>query len=338
MSTRHNTSYKYIPATFFWLMIDVAAPAQVLDQEDLLPPIGATWHMRALQHIPVLPPPERPLVWDLAELIGNDVFGASFAMLPTSAVPGSSAYPEADRVLRKVLDDGGSTHRTYLDVQADKTIELAVETPLITAVYDPGAIMAAYPLLYNAPITGTHCFTSVSPEALTPYCGTTEIEYIRAGQLILNFGTFSNVRLIRTMRSTVSQLDPTDSSMTETLTWYAADLAYPLLQFTTVYYPNGTQARSGLLLDESSVVGIAAERSMAELPLFPNPTTGEVTLTIEEPGVLDVIGADGRSVRTVSFNTAGPRRLDLSDLPNGVYPVIHRGTRLQRVARVVVAR
>ena len=75
-----------IPSSLFPLIIG-AAPmvpqlfAQGLGQQDLLPPIGSTWHMRALQ---VMPAEERliePIVRACGELIGNDVFGTTYSAL-----------------------------------------------------------------------------------------------------------------------------------------------------------------------------------------------------------------------------------------------------------------
>lgn len=313
--------------------------AQSLEQEDLLPEVGATWHMRALQVIPDLPPAERPIVWDFIELTGNDVFGAAFTMLPASAVPASAAYPGTDRVLRKIPDNGSGPVHTFLDVQTDKTIELALVAPLVSSIYDPGALMAGYPLMYNQELQGAHCFTAVSPGVLTPYCGSTEIRFLHTGLLRLNFGEFFNSRLVRTRRTTVSELDPADSTLSETLTWYAGGIPYPLLQFTTLYYANGTQARSGYILDETSVVGLAEGPTIQRLEAFPVPSSGAMRVMVPESGILNIVTADGKLVHTERLTaSATPVPLHLEHLPDGAYRALLNGERTTRQASIMLLR
>ena len=64
-----------------------------------------------------------------------------------------------------------------------------------------------------------------------------EITFEQVGLLQLPFGEYPDAHLIRIRRNKVNLADPSDSSLTETLTWYAADVPYPLLRITTTTYP-----------------------------------------------------------------------------------------------------
>jgi len=307
------------------LLSPTALSAQEIQQEDILPEIGATWHMRALQTIPDVPPDELPMVWPFAGLVGNDVFGIRWTMLSPDAVPVSVAYPGTDRVLRRQPDDNSPIAHTFLDVAADKVLELATATPTVTSTFDPGGLYTAFPLAYNAPVEAQHCFTSASSTALNVYCGRTEVIFLRSGLLQLNFGEFPNARLVRTRRSTVSQLLPADSIDTETLTWYTDGLPYPLLQLITVHYPDGTASHSGYILDPGSVVGMEQDAQVTNLPMYPVPSAGEVNIHATNGGELDIYSMDGRLVyNTRLIATATPVRTDLSVLAPGTYRAVLR--------------
>lgn len=336
MTTRHTPLHTIIPSLFLTLC-NAPIEAQPIVQDELLPPLGATWHMRALQVVPALPPEERPMVWPYSTLQGNDVFGATYTMIAPASAPQGAAYPEADLVLRKTPDNGGGPIHTFIDVHEDKSYELATMTPSITSAYTTGALLASYPMAYLQPTTGPHCFTSVSSSALTPYCGSTELNYIQHGRLELSFGNFPNTRLVRTRRSDVNQQSSTDSSMTETLTWYAPGNPYPLLQFITVSYPNGTQARTGYILDENSVVGSREFAMSHTLPVFPVPSTGQVNIHAPNGGELDIVTADGRIVHSTRMTPSStPLPIDLAALPAGAYRAILReGTSIRSSALIL---
>lgn len=306
--------------------------AQSLQQGDVLPPIGATWHMRSLQEIPEMPVDEIPTVWPFATVYGNDVFGASFTMLDPGSVPVSAAYPGTDRVLRQLEDEDARLSHIFLDVQAQRCLALANNNALVSTVYSPGILVAAYPLVQGLPETGSYCSTSVSSTSLTPYCGESEILFVKTGLLQLHFGEFDEARLVRTRHTKVDQTDPSDSTMTETLTWFTPGFPYPLLQLVTVNYANGDQARSGHILDEFSVVGMLEAASFGTLKAYPNPSTGEVFLEAPFGGDLEILAADGRSIHVERVAaSATPVRVDLGRQAAGIYHgILRRDGRSER--------
>lgn len=319
-TTMYTRSIQMIAGVTVLLTPGLKLYAQSIQQGDLLPPMGATWHMRSLQALPDLPEDALPTIWPFGDVVGNDVYGSSFSVLSPSVVPASTAYPGTDRVLREWLDgDGGATH-TFLDVQSQRCLTLASNSALISTTYSPGGLFAAYPMELGEPITGSFCASSASPTSLTPYCGETEMIFLKTGLLQLPFGEFEDTRLIRTRRIKVNQTDPTDSTMTETLTWFTPGLPYPLLQLSTVNYANGDQARSGQILDELSVVGLKEVQRSMDLRVFPVPSAGDVFVDAPNGGDLRIFAADGRSVyETRLAATATPVRLPMAGRSPGVY-------------------
>ena len=169
-----------IPSRLVLLLIG-AAPmvpqlfAQGLGQQDLLPPIGSTWHMRALQ---VMPAEERliePIVRACGELIGNDVFGATYSVSSPPQVLGSSVFQDADRVVRTIPDNDPSRTHTIYNVQTDSCAELGSTSSIQSTVFSRPAQADAYPLAQDGIITGNICYTTTSSSSITDYCRTKRI-------------------------------------------------------------------------------------------------------------------------------------------------------------------
>jgi hypothetical protein len=108
---------------------------------------------------------------------------------------------------------------------------------------------------------------------------------------------------------------------------------------STIYLPsentvftNGNAFAIRLLTDPS--IGMAETRNDLGVVLYPNPTTGVVTVRSKETGSMsiEVVDAMGRLVHTT--RTTGTATLDLSHLESGVYLVRMRsakGTSVQRL-------
>lgn len=266
-----------------------------------------------------------PTIWPFVELIGNDLFGATYTVLEPSAVPWSMAYPGTDRVLRREADEETGDCHVLLDIDGQRGLALASVCDPISTVFSPGLLVAAYPLEQGISVTRPYCATSVSPTSLTPYCGEVEMLFVGSGLLQLPFGEFDDARLVRTRQTKVDQGDPSDSTITETLSWFARGMAYPLLQFVTLNYANGSRTRSGWILDETSVVGFQERTTTQKCRAYPVPSDGEVFLDLPGGGELEVITMDGRTIYRASIpSSATTVQLDLGAYPPGSYHAILR--------------
>lgn len=63
---------------------------------------------------------------------------------------------------------------------------------------------------------------------------------------------------------------------------------------------------------------------------YPNPTTGPVTLDLNEASDISILAADGRCVKRLRLN-AGRSMIDLQDLPDGLYILRTEGARIAAV-------
>lgn len=313
--------------------------AQSLAQQDLLPTIGASWHMRALQSVPSDELPIEPITWPYSGLVGNDLFGASYSVLDPEQVPGNNAFPSADRALRSVPDNDPLPTHTFYDVQSNECLELGSLGPVLSTAFLQPALVSAYPLEMGTPVSGDFCYSSRSVGGVLDYCGTARVSLEAIGTLELNFGVFPNAQLMTTRRAFAVVQNGSDSTIQVTKDWYVAGTPYPLLHISTLTTPDGSVTRSGQILDETSVVGLAEVSRVNSLPVFPNPTTGIVTMAEAGNGTVEVSGVDGRLLSTQRINsTSGNAVVDLSALPDGVYRIVLRDGVTVRSAKVVVAR
>lgn len=312
------------------------ARAQGLVQADVLPVLGDSWHMRALQTVPSQPPLTHDMLWEYGGLTGNDLFGATYTVVAPATVAGSAAYEDANRAIRTNPDDGSAATHGFYQVTAARCLDLGTLGQASSTHYQPGALAHAYPLELGEHVDNTFCYSVITVEDTMDYCGTTRIEIVATGTLVLSYDTFHDVQLMRTRKASALADDGTDSTITIIHDWYAPGIPYPLLHFTQYINAAGGSTRSGQILDEASLVGIAETRRGTPLPVFPNPATETLTFQCDSPGQLDLFGADGRAVRSIAVNAVGQRTLGVGDLPEGIYHLVFRGTGPLRSAKVVV--
>ena len=122
--------------------------------------------------------------------------------------------------------------------------------------------------------------------------------------------------------------------------WYLSGVPFPLLRFTKLIDPDGTVTRTGRIIDENALVSILERQERGQLKAFPNPTNGSVTVVTTPADVqVEVMALDGRVVlqqRLVAHD--GPRDLNLSTLPDGVYHLSIRDDDSVRSTKVVLTR
>jgi para-nitrobenzyl esterase len=82
-------------------------------------------------------------------------------------------------------------------------------------------------------------------------------------------------------------------------------------------------------------IGIQEVAGMGALEVYPNPTNGLLQFELEVPSVIRLLDMSGREVMNDRVN-GGTARMDISNLPNGVYMLRTEGV-APRVARVLKA-
>jgi hypothetical protein len=316
-------------------MVPSPSAAQGLAQADVLPPLGDSWHMRALQSVPADPVLVHDMVWEYVSLHGNDLFGVTHTVVAPELVTGSGQYPETNRAVRSVQDDGSGTSHTFYQTLSDRCLELGTISAASTTIYDPGALAQAYPIVLGDQASGAFCYTVNSSSGSAGFCGTSTVELVTTGTLVLSFGTFADTRFVTTTRVS-APVDGGASSSTVIYDWYAPGIPYPMLHFTTFTNSTGGVTRTGQILDERSLVGIAEHSVRKPLPVFPNPTHGPLTVQSDGPGVLRITSADGRISRTIGIAAQGRSAVDLGDLPEGAYELSFLAKDAVRSARVVL--
>lgn len=93
-----------------------------------------------------------------------------------------------------------------------------------------------------------------------------------------------------------------------------------------------------LVCDESTTcsnisVGVEEIAGMGSLEVYPNPTNGLLQFDLEVPALVRLLDMSGREVMSDRLNM-GTARMDISNLPNGVYMLRTEGAS-PRVARVL---
>lgn len=116
--------------------------------------------------------------------------------------------------------------------------------------------------------------------------------------------------------------------------WLAQGMDEPVLQVTTVGGVN-TIVRFFYQPDDITT-GITALKAPMELRAWPNPASSTLQIEAASHGELELIGTDGRVVRTIAGSARTARQLDVSDLAPGLYTLRSKADGTE--VRVVVAR
>jgi len=108
---------------------------------------------------------------------------------------------------------------------------------------------------------------------------------------------------------------------------------YDLKQPNTRYFQN--EGLSVITALKVSALGIN-EASAASISLYPNPTNGWVELSgIKDFTKIEIYNANGKLIRTIEIENQDEYKLDLSDLPGGVYQFKFMGDAAVAVKKLI---
>lgn len=274
------------------------------------------------------------VTWDQSALVGNvDVTSVFYTANenPTGLTCGGATGAEADYQGLVV-----STSSNYvLNNSLWQVLCLNVPSQQTAYQYTDGVTMLEFPLAYGDSVYDTFSGTVFVDADQGTFTGYTWYKVDGSGTLVLNDGTYSNaLRVHRVTVTTVFYLgDTLQTSNGETYEWYNATSKLNILQLKsqTDYIPilEQTQTSNLFVKQLATPTGISETLVQGTIDLFPNPATGNATLSInlkkQANVAYNVIDATGRSVR--SFNQdnveAGSQKfmVDVAGLSSGLYMI-----------------
>lgn len=315
--------------------------AQDLTAEELLPPIGSSFHHHAIADLfPWDTLQGSSVIWDYSWTAVDSTNDMTYLVVEPADAPAITDYPDANRVVRSVLgtNDDYIIDRFYA-VEGNRMVELGSTGPVLTYVFEDPEIVYGLPMQLGDTLWDDYCYWSDGLGVQYHFCGTAYVAFDAMGTLILPYGSFTDVKHVTQWHTSIETTQPdADTTRFHRQQWFAPGLAHPILEVRMTTYADGTYFVSGSLMDGAAFTGVD-ESSPLSLSAFPNPTTGALTLQREtvDAASVEVLGPDGRIALTAFLGRGETQRsLALDDLPDGLYLLRlsdAHGTTVQRIAK-----
>jgi hypothetical protein len=290
----------------------------VLTGSNTNPIIGETYQLVRDQTVPfTFATPGANQTWNYTNLL------ASTPMTTTASSAAGSVVPAASL---KVEYGGGATF--YYNTSSTELTQLASTAPGVEMIYSNPEITLKYPFQMGSTNTDTWktTFVSGSPFIRT---GTTTINGIGYGTLILPSGTYSNVLCV----NLVQNYDDSTAGMqfviyqNETQLFYKPGNHHPILglsKITTNMMGNTSVINSYYYMNSGIVSSVEEVAQDVNLQVYPNPSQGSFTVSFSEKNKFSNVSFTltdmlGKRVDFTSRQTGEVYNIESASLTSGVY-------------------
>lgn len=319
-----------LPRLFFAFLPCLALPglhAQTLVGSDVLYPEGPSYRMEAITDLfPWDTLAGTNVTWDYDWITVDTADDQRFQWIFPALGQGAAGYPNTNYAVRSI---GGINDDYIIDtyyLQTDNSLlELGSVGPVLTYVFETPGLCYAFPAAVGDTSSGEYCFNSDGLGIQYHFCGVNYVTHDAHGTLTLPYGTFADVKHVTQWRSSLETTGGgTDSSYSISQQWFVPGVPHPVLDVTLFIDQDGQLWPSGRMMDQGSVLALSEASARATWSVWPNPTTGTLTLSGLPTGTqrVELLTLDGRHLRDLPGNSSGPlRQVDVSDLSPGTYLV-----------------
>lgn len=267
--------------------------------------------------------------------------------LSPSEVPEGNLFENSNLVEGRVLSDAAMTFNNYYfyDVRDEglygKGWTLFLEVPMFSTyesitTYDSDPLLVPFPLIYLLENEGTTTSHTYSKMSVMPFF--MDSTYVKSqmsvslivdgqGTLTTPSGTYNALRLVERSVSVDStftfgdtfewEFDSVNTYEQVTYHWYANGIG----EVATLYEEGETNQFQ--YFTKSQVTGVEKILRNISLKIFPNPTSGILYYTVDQPvKFAEVFSLSGQLIRSIQGNQS----IDISNLSSGVYILkVHLG-------------
>ncbi len=300
---------------------------QQLTSADVLSPIGTEYRYLAIggSEIPWDTITESYPLWDYAWLAVNATNQTTVTAIAPLDIPGTTAFTDADHVLRTVRANDGATTYTIFEQENDRLLDLGYLAPTHSAIASDPSIALGLPMVLGDTLHESWCHEvqgTIGGPAYT-YCGNSYVTFDAIGILVLPFGAHINVGHVTRKKTSLWITDtPQDSTFVVEQLWYSQGITQPILVLELTYNSPTSVFVTGRFMDTSFIAAVPTNTAASNLAVHPNPTTGPIVIqhTFAEAATVEVLTMDGRTVFTEAVPSGSLQHaLDLTGLVDAPY-------------------
>ncbi len=202
----------------------------------------------------------------------------------------------------------------------------------------------AFGAIYEVNAAGTQLWTKASTNSSHAY--RFSLCYVR-GPIATAGASSTSVTSGTPVTLSSSALSVTETSPTYTYSWSPATMTNPNIA-NPVVTPNSTTTYTVLITNTSlgctstasvtisTTVGINENDKLANVSLFPNPTSGIINLSEDFVGINDFEIVVSNSIGKIILQANNERIIDLSTFSNGIYYVMIRAKGMNSINKKVI--
>lgn len=279
----------------------------------------------------------------------------NFSSIITTGTPSTTSYvsvastPYASQFTSSSFAVQASTSYNYFQSNSSGLYITGLANSTYTLPYTNSAQILSFPMSFGNVVTDTYNGTyTINPLTTWEY-GVSTINADGQGTLNLPSGSYNTLRLKRTRVQTDSivafSLTTLATTIIEEYQWYTANKKYPIFGITTTTFVSQSSALTvKIVYLDASVASVNELELFGQLQIFPNPSSGPITITGDLPQqselMLQVLDMNGRVCFTqnIGDQPAGAFRYDLPEgtLSQGVYQLSLSSGEGRSVRRIVI--
>lgn len=261
--------------------------------------------------------------WDFSSVTVSGP--TSYTYVNSSGMSQSSYYPSSN-----IGFVDGSNESYYITNSSEFSLE-GLYTGSTRDVYTDQRELVKFPITYNDVFNETFSGTQENLSAGITWNrgGTIEIKGAGYGDLILPYGTISNVLKISVVTNYTDTWSSTTVDYLDSIAfWYNTSTNTYLANWSHFHMMGSMQAGMGAYLDQASVGLLEDFTPRYEISMYPNPATSNVLnffVEVEENTVVStsIFDLSGKLVKEISRMKNGQNTVSVAELHSGMYVVRH---------------
>ena len=254
------------------------------------------------------------VIWDFSNLVVTDSISEYIEIVDLSSSNNPTKYSSANYV-GKTMD---GEFYSLISNQEHHSLGFEGSDFRVNYLADP-RLVSKYPMTYNDEFQDTFSAIVIIQGTQINRTGTVVIKADGYGDLIMPYGTVSNVLRVLTVTTWEDEISGTVSTAIDsTYNWEALSEVGPTI---SIFYNDGVRSSfEGSYSDPSPIsTAVGKDESIENLiTIYPNPANDYLSIEIAIPTTISIFNLQGQMVKKLPM-LQGRQKIDISDLDKGTY-------------------
>ncbi len=267
--------------------------------------------------------------WNFSSLSSSGT--TTYDYVSPSSTPNGSSFP---------MSNLATSQGAYYNQSASAYTQVGIDASTMI-VYSDGEDLLRFPFNYNDSYVDNFAAQFTNGGITFNRTGTISVTYDSYGTLVLPGGTYNNVVRVHIVQDyqddyTIAGTPSTINYDSDIYVWYLPGTHNPILSFSSISIDGGAPTSYGYM--DEPTVGVDEEDNTIELSVFPNPTSDQLFINMEDnEGAVNftLVSSSGQVVKTGTLNSQS-NTVNVSDLSTGIYFLNVQSDKKQAFRKVIV--